>query len=1038
MFRVPDSDDSIAPSTPDRSRKSFAGPSTTPAGPPPGQSFFGPTSTPAGAPPSFSLFGDAKPNFDPKPYNFNNSLFASSPPKNDVLEGNGQGHYRTSSDGRPGSQRGRAPSSEFGRFPLHPSAPTQDEDMGKDGEGEEDEEMDGSAGDEQPLAQRHTRLRDSFSQSLVSRSSVGEGYAPEQFGPTKVVRSGAKLQRYDLLNLAKGLAPNTDRAITLESDDIILKTERILENLHARLEGNAPAPKNEALGDAVQELLAVWRTSSSKKLSLATTLSELLLGIHHRGPFGPENGDLSASRAFMHPGSEPSRPIPKVLLDWLNTHRPADEETDEVLQEDGGYSKHALFWDVVQTTALRGQFTTTMRLLNGANFAVAHTAEEDEEMTGYHGPKLKYATQAASEAVILLRQCPGLNDDWDVKGHDWSIFRQRAQQAKRDLEEFAEGDSQSRFTMSQSLSGSHFGLSQSRANFSLSTHSRKVECKVPWSVYEQLLQLYNVLSGDENEILKWSQTWIEATLCLTIWWNGEEYEPSQGSLVTSRLSLTRSNRPQDTSFEAYAGRLSACLASILDSDDEDLSLSITSAFDVALACVVDDNVEGALHILRKQSLTAAAAVAEVASAGGWLKHDGVFGQLDQSDLLLLSYNQSSRTGLSKDELLAAYADQLAFKNELSSQDGSPARAGWELAIVILGRLDDTGLANERIQRILDELPLTSAEQVDKVTQLCHSMSLSDQALRISLKYADYLQANTQNYGDAILYYARAHAAPKIQEVLRALVAHCLIKSIAYPPLSELDASLKKLVTFPKKTLTELAALDSEAAELLSNSLSGYATIRKFYDLRDEEVLLKEGDKPAHRPLARKRTAANALIVIIASASSSIRGGLYDPEVETVVQVDVLLSLLGEALVFINQPKRTLTLRNLYDLLAAVEDFSTAPSMIQAQCEEALRTTLAAAHENSPRSSLNKSTSNLTTASSQYSLIGSMDLGSVEGVSTDSSTVLVKGSGVDDVKRAWDWRKGFPRGAKGEDVIRILRLGIAKELGRAFAEGEFKP
>jgi hypothetical protein len=168
------------------------------------------------------------------------------------------------------------------------------------------------------------------------------------------------------------------------------------------------------------------------------------------------------------------------------------------------------------------------------------------------------------------------------------------------------------------------------------------------------------------------------------------------------------------------------------------------------------------------------------------------------------------------------------------------------------------------------------------------------------KFAEYLQANTQNYGDAILYYARAHAGSKIQEVLRALVAHCLVKSIAYPPLAELDASLKKLITSPKKSLSDLASLDTEAAELLSNSLSGYATIRKFYDLRDEEVLLKGSEKPSHRPMARKRTAANALAVIIASAASSIRGGLYDPEIETVVQVDVLLPLLGEALVFINR------------------------------------------------------------------------------------------------------------------------------------------
>jgi len=272
-------------------------------------------------------------------------------------------------------------------------------------------------------------------------------------------------------------------------------------------------------------------------------------------------------------------------------------------------------------------------------------------------------------------------------------------------------------------------------------------------------------------------------------------------------------------------------------------------------------------------------------------------------------------------------------------------------------------------------------------------------------------------------------------VLRVLVAHCLIKSTAYPPLDELDESLNSLITSPKQTLTKLASLDSEAASLLSNHLSGYATIRKYYDLRDEEVLLKPGEKPAHRPMARKRAAANALMVIIASASSSIRGGLYDPEIETVVQVDVLLPLLGEALIFVNQPKRTLTLRHLYDLLAAIEDLDTAPSMIRTQCEEVLATTLLSAHDPNASQQLSKSTSNLTTASSQYSLIGSIDFGSADGQSAEGSTVFVKGGHVDDSKRGWDWRKGFPKGAKSEDIIAVLRLGVAREIGRAFAEGE---
>jgi hypothetical protein len=332
------------------------------------------------------------------------------------------------------------------------------------------------------------------------------------------------------------------------------------------------------------------------------------------------------------------------------------------------------------------------------------------------------------------------------------------------------------------------------------------------------------------------------------------------------------------------------------------------------------------------------------------------------------------------------------------------------------------------------------------------------------KFADHLRYNTQEYGDVLVYYARAHSAAKVQEVLRVLVAHCIVKSIAYPPQDELDDMLLSFISCPKEALSQEAELDPEAAQILSTYLSGYATIRKFYDTRDEELLCRHNQKPKHRPMERKRTAASALMVVIESAASSIRGGLYDPEVETVIQVDVLLALLGESLVFVNrtfavplldtcwltgaEPKRTLTLPHLYTLLKALEDIDTCPPLIRSQAEECLRTTLAAAHDSpipipDPASILQKSTSGLTAASSVYSLIGSQDLSSADGASTEGSAVLVKGGAMDEGRRAWDWRKGFgakdgvKAGNEGKDVVRILRLGVTREVARAFGEGEFR-
>ena len=54
-----------------------------------------------------------------------------------------------------------------------------------------------------------------------------------------------------------------------------------------------------------------------------------------------------------------------------------------------------------------------------------------------------------------------------------------------------------------------------------------------------------------------------------------------------------------------------------------------------------------------------------------------------------------------------------------------------------------------------------------------------------------------------------------------------------------------------------------------------------------------------------------------------------------------------------------------------------------------------------------------------------------GHDSEGSGVLIKSP----IKRGWDWRCGFPKNSNWEDVVRVLRLGIAKEIGRAWVEDE---
>jgi hypothetical protein len=760
MFRVPSS-------TPPR-RSSRNDPSTTPAGPPPDESF-GPSSTPAGPPPNRSLFGSAQPKFSqPNSYSFADSMLASSPPKHGLFEGIGAGSIGTSSSGRPAAQRGRTISGGGFRVPSTSPEPGEEDAEGEDDEDMDEEDYDDDEEDmdeddysedeeEQLSAQRRAKTQNRFSQSVVSRSSAND----LEPGPT-LVRAGAKQTHFDLLAIARGLTPNINRATLEESDHVILETERLVEKVHESLHSDTPDKRTEVLGQVAQDLVALWQAAGKTKgglsssrsggalnLAHASRLASLLLSLHHPPPVRHNQRASALSLVSLRPDPKHYTPIPKILLDWLNTTYADVSEIDLVLKETRGFSRHPSFWEAVQAAAVRGNFAQSLQLLQGARFEYASTAQEDGlGDTGYSGSHLRYANDAVQAAIALLHECPAVaSEDWDVKGHDWTVFRQRVHQAYNNLQDFSEGDSASRHAVSQPFTASHFGISQSQANFQLSVASRKAESKVPWSIYENLRKLYQLLLGNEEEILSISADWIEAVLGLAIWWNGEEEELSQGSLAASRRSIMRSQRVRSvdvTPVKAYCQRMSSALAAVIENSDEDFSVNTTDRFEVGLACIVDDNVEGALQLLSSWSLPVATAVAEVASAGEWFTQaKGIMDQFDQDDLMVLSYNEQQRAGASKDDFLVVYSKLLATKGQLNSQDGQPSKEGWELAIQLLGRLDDSIAASGRIEQILNELPLESSVRVDKITRLCHELGLSQHALTIALvSHMNFIHTST--------------------------------------------------------------------------------------------------------------------------------------------------------------------------------------------------------------------------------------------------------------------------------------------------------
>ena len=289
------------------------------------------------------------------------------------------------------------------------------------------------------------------------------------------------------------------------------------------------------------------------------------------------------------------------------------------------------------------------------------------------------------------------------------------------------------------------------------------------------------------------------------------------------------------------------------------------------------------------------------------------------------------------------------------------------------------------------------------------------------------------------YYALAHQPAKVREVMNLLISYSLVQSTVFPPDEDVDDHLGRLLNDRNATLEQFAKQDLEAADLVGKMLSGYATLRKFYETRDDETI----------PLARRRAeAARAIAAVIASADDNIRGGLYDATRDAVVSEDFLLVLLGEALVLVrpgdgaagatSQP--VISLDTIDVLLKAVEDIQTVGGRVYAACDEFFQLVLRSApgglKGSTPADLMRKSTSSLGGAGGSYVLSGSSLLASQlhRSLSASSGGGLAKAA----ARRGWDWRSGLNATTTAADVLKAIRLGLSRELARlwvAEADGD---
>lgn len=238
-------------------------------------------------------------------------------------------------------------------------------DPGLDGVGSTRKSAFSASARSQGYSLRDPALFDSFRDT--QRSRLGESTRTNGGGTQTPTRQ----RKYDLLTIAKGIVGRpTERLV--EPDEMILETEKLLSRMS---ESGNPMQRGDTIADVAQQLLKLWRRyagastsfraslagppTAEGKLAKANYLASLLLQLHYPGA-PPSNLGRSSMFGASRRGGQQGLPIPKILLDWLNTFHKPDSEIGNVLREQRGYSASPSYWDAVKYSVSSTPFELDM------------------------------------------------------------------------------------------------------------------------------------------------------------------------------------------------------------------------------------------------------------------------------------------------------------------------------------------------------------------------------------------------------------------------------------------------------------------------------------------------------------------------------------------------------------------------------------------------------------------------------------------------------------------------------------------------------
>lgn len=548
------------------------------------------------------------------------------------------------------------------------------------------------------------------------------------------VQSGPRRREFKFAAIAKDLYTQLGYASLTESPELVLDTEAQICQLY---------DDGVGVSDNAEKLDETLATVAGKEAELWTAYADSLpkSNEEHAAVIGPgphasnfekanylANLALQIHHAKIIQGERlQTEPLTETLFRWLDTyHNFYPDQFEDIKRHRPSPACHGLFWQTVFIALLRGKVREAQALLRNAGWG--HVRKGHRSDYAYTGQSLSNVERAVADTCEMLEYCPGTEDNWDIRSSDWTLFRVRARGQLEQLRRFAEGRDTANVLAESNLSDS----TSTYGRQSMAGLARKAESQVPWDIYENLNIIFEIVLGHRSTILEAAQDWVEATVGLFGWWHDETPTGKDFSLSLSR-SQGLMLGGQSHAAEGYLDRLCRSFQTAVETE---FPLNTLNSVEVGMACVFEGNTKGLIGLLRAWSLPIAAAVAEIASLGGWLpphKRSPLAGMedLDMDDLDVLGMDPASpdeADGI-KDATLIVYAQELSAFRQLSSvkdKDGVP-RDGWELAIHVLGRMDSPERSEETVGQLVSQLvrdlDLDSGRTVDKVWRLLNELGM---------------------------------------------------------------------------------------------------------------------------------------------------------------------------------------------------------------------------------------------------------------------------------------------------------------------------